>query len=99
MKKIIILEEAAKDLEAAFDFYEKQEQGAGEYFTTNLLSDIDKLSSTSGIHRSEFGFFKKLSQKFPFAIYYKETIDAVVIYAVLDLRKNPLWTRDELQER
>jgi plasmid stabilization system protein ParE len=99
MKKIIILEEAAKDLEAAFDFYEKQEQGAGKYFTKNLLSDIDKLSTTSGIHNLEFGFFKKLSQKFPFAIYYKVTIDAVVIYAVLDLRKNPLWTRDELRER
>lgn len=99
MKKIIILEEAAKDLEAAFDFYENQEKGAGEYFTTNLLADIEKLSVTAGIHRLEFGFFKKLSQKFPFAIYYKETIESVYVYGVLDLRKNPSWTRDELQER
>lgn len=99
MKAVIILEEAVRDLEEAFDFYEKQESGAGEYFTSNLLFDIEKLSATSGIHPSEFGFHKKLSQKFPFAIYYKDKESSVEIYAVLDLRKNPSWIRDELQDR
>jgi plasmid stabilization system protein ParE len=99
MKKVVILEEATRDLVDAFDFYEKQEPGAGEYFATNLLADIEKLSVTSGIHRSELGFFKKLSEKFPFAVYYKENDDSVDVYAILDLRKKPSWTRDELQGR
>ncbi|MFO7847845.1 MAG: hypothetical protein R6V27_14860 [Balneolaceae bacterium] len=99
MKTVIILEEAARDLEEAFDFYEMQEQGAGEYFATNLLADIEKLCVTAGIHPTEFGFFRKLSKKFPFAIYYKEKDDSVEVYAVLDLRKKPSWTRDELQGR
>jgi len=69
MKAVIILEEAVRELEEASDFYEKQEPGVGDYFTTNLLFDIEKLSATSGIHPSEFGFLKKLSIKFPYAIY------------------------------
>ena len=99
MKKVILLEEAVLDLEAAFDFYEKQEAGAGDYFTTNLLLNLEKLSTTSGIHPSEFGFYRKLSQKFPFAIYYKIRKNSVEVYAVLDLRKNPGWLRDKFQER
>ena len=99
MKTVIILEEAARDLEEAFDFYEMQEQGAGEYFATNLLADIERLSVTAGIHPTEIGFFRKLFQKFPFAIYYKDREYSVEIYAVLDLRKKPSWTRDELLGR
>jgi len=99
MKTVNILEEAARDLEEAFDFYEIQEQGAGEYFAINLLADIDKLSITAGIHITEFGFFRKLSEKFQFAIYYKENDDSIDVYAVLDLRKKSSWTRDELQGR
>jgi len=99
MKKVIILEEAARDLEEAFDFYENQETGAGNYFTSNILLDIEKLTTTSGIHPSEFGFLRKLSQKFPFAIYFRTNQTYVKIYAILDLRKNPSWVRDELKDR
>jgi len=64
-----------------------QETGAGDYFTTNLLSDIEKLSITSGIHPSFFGYHRKLAEKFPFAIYYKSVKDSVEVFAILDLRK------------
>ena len=42
---------------------------------------------------------KKLSIKFPLVIYYKDKETSVEIYDVLDLRKNPSWIREELQER
>jgi hypothetical protein len=30
-------------------------------------------------------------ERFPFGIYYRETPNATEVFAVLDLRKNPVW--------
>lgn len=99
MKKVIILEEAYFDLDKAFTFYELQERDAGIHFSNLILEDIEKLSITNGIHSKHFGYFRKLSSKFPFAIYYKNLEKFVEIHASLDLRKNPTWIRDELRDR
>lgn len=99
MKKVIILEEAYFEIEKAFDFYELQERGAGTYFSNLILEDIERLSNTNGIHPEYFGYFRKLSSKFPFAVYYKNQEKLVEVHAILDLRKNPTWIRDELQSR
>lgn len=98
MKRVIILEEAYDDLEKAFEFYESQESGAGDYFSELILRDIEGLSSTSGIHPIFQGYFRKLSSKFPFAIYYLKQEKTVEVHAVLDMRQNPTWIRGELQD-
>lgn len=87
MKEIIILEEAYIDLEHAFDFDEFQESGAGSYFSDIILLDIEKLSISSGFHPKYFGYFRKLSSKFSFAIYYNDLEKLVEIHAILDLRR------------
>lgn len=40
-----------------------------------------------------------LSKRFPFAIYYELEDDVVYVYAILDLRRDPLWIREQLCER
>jgi hypothetical protein len=40
-----------------------------------------------------------LSKRFPFGIYYEVEDDVVYIYAILDLRRDPLRTRKRLRER
>ena len=46
-----------------------------------------------------FGFHRMLSKRFPFGIYY-EVEDAVAyVYAILDLRRDPLWIHSKLQAR
>lgn len=99
MKRVIILEEAYSDLEYAFEFYESQEAGAGDYFSELILRDIEELALTSGIHPKFQGYFRKLSSKFPFAIYYLSQKNVVEIHAVLDMRQNPTWIRQELHGR
>jgi hypothetical protein len=47
----------------------------------------------------DFGFYRMLSNRFPFGIYYDFTETAVEVYAVLDLRKDPFWIRAELLAR
>lgn len=88
--KIKILSSAIEDLYEGRLFYEKQGEGLGEYFFDSLFSDIDSLVLYAGIHITVFGYYRLLSKKFPYAIYYKlEDESVVVIYRVLDLRRDP----------
>jgi len=92
--KIRILDDAVQDLIAGFRFYENLESGLGDYFTDSLFSDIDSLRLYGGIHPIFFnGYHRMLSKRFPFAIYYKIAGNEVLVYAVLDCRRNPAWAR------
>ena len=96
---VVILEDAAVDLEEGRRFYEAREPGIGEYFIESLLSDLDSLVLYAGIHNVHFGFYRMLSKRFPFGIYYEVEGDIAQVYAVLDMRRAPLWIRSELKKR
>lgn len=99
MRRVVVLTEAADDLERARDFYNAQESGIGEYFADSLVADIESLALYHGVHPLEFGFHRMLAQRFPFGIYYRETKDETQVFAVLDLRRNPNWIRNEISHR
>ena len=40
---VVILEDAAEDLESGAQFYESCETGVGDYFLDSILSDLDSL--------------------------------------------------------
>lgn len=96
---VVILEDAAKDLESGAQFYESCETGVGDYFLDSLLSDLDSLILFAGVHPIYFGFHRLLSKRFPFGIYYELEGDVAYVYAILDLRRDPLWIRERLRER
>ena len=60
-------------------------------------SDLDSLVLFGGVHPIYFGFHRMLSKRFPFGIYYEVEGDVVYVYAILDLRRDPLWIRERLQ--
>lgn len=98
MKNIRILESAKDDLKEGYYFYELQEQGIGRYFLEALSADIESLRLFAGIHSLCFGkYYRLLSKRFPFAVYYGIEGQDVRIYAVLDCRRNPAWIRKKLQ--
>jgi len=87
--KIRILSSAVDDLHAGRLFYEKQAEGVGAYFFDSLFSDIDSLTLYAGIHPVINGYYRLLSKRFPYAIYYKKQDNFAIVYRVLDLRQNP----------
>lgn len=99
MKHVVVSEDAAQDIEEARDFYNLQDTGAGEYFVTSILDDLEDLSKNYGIHSTYFGFYRKLSKKFPYAIYYNNKKTFIEVAAILDLRKNPIGIYTQLTER
>ena len=95
--KIKISSLADQDLVVGYHFYERQSVGLGMYFLDTLFSDIDSLKIYAGIHSKHFNkYYRLLSKRFPFAVYYKIENNIVLIYAILDLRRNPAWTRKRL---
>lgn len=99
MKPVVVLDEAARDIETGRDFYESSELGVGDYFVASLLSDLESLRLVHGTHSTHFGCHRMLATRFPFGIYYDETDLEIRVFAVLDLRRDPTWIRSELQAR
>lgn len=99
MRKIVVLEEAVEDIEQGRKFYDLQENGVGDYFEDTIVSDIESLGLFHGIHSKHFGFHRILSKWFPFGICYREASEATQVFAVLDLRRNPIRIRKELKGR
>lgn len=96
--KIVIQSSALADLAEGFDFYERNEPGLGGYFLDSLYSDIDSLQRFAGIHLIHFGkYHRLLSKRFPYGIYYRVEAEAVLVRAVLDLRRDPEWVKRRLQ--
>jgi hypothetical protein len=48
-------------------------------------------------HLIVLGYHRALSKRFPFAIYYRTEEQQVNVFAVLDCRRNPAWTRRRLE--
>ena len=93
-----ILPEANADLVKGFHFYERQNQGFGDYFLNSLFADIESLQLYGGIHEVAFGYHRSLAKTFPFAIYYRIEETTVKVYAVLDCRMAPADTTLRLNE-
>jgi len=97
--KLIILDLAEADLLNGFSFYEEQHPGIGSYFLESLYSDIESLRLYSGIHLQERGYYRQLSKRFPFAIYYRIEGNTTSVWRVLDCRRNPRWITRQLKQK
>jgi plasmid stabilization system protein ParE len=94
---IEILDDAKEDILSGALFYEVQQYGAGDYFLDSISSDIESLHLYAGIHPLQFGYYKLLSKRFPYTIYYDLVEDRIRVIAVLDDRQNPTRIENRLK--
>lgn len=99
IEDIVVLEEAASDMEDGRHFYEQQEKGIGDYFWDSLISDIESLKLYAGVHQRYSGLYRMPSKRFPYAIYYEVTDAVAYIVAVLPMRRSPLWIDKKVSGR
>ncbi len=73
------LDEALRDLNEGFLFYEAQQEGLGDYFANCLRGDIEGLRISAGIHRVVYrDYHRLLSRVFPYGIFYlSSSVEAV----------------------
>ena len=92
-----ISDDALRDLHEGFLFYEVQQPGLGDYFASSLRADIEGLRLTAGTHRVIYrDYHRLLSRIFPYGIFYTRSDEEVVVWAVIDLRRDPGWIRTRL---
>ena len=99
IKSVQILSEAENDLEEGREFYANQGNKLGDYFWDTLLSDMESLVLFAGIHQKEFGFYRMVSKRFPYAIYYEVSGDVASVVAVLPIRRDPVWIKSKMGGR
>lgn len=97
MREVVISAHAEAHLDAGHAFYERQAPGLGDYFLDALWTDLDSLLLYAGTHSKQFGRFRMLSKRFPFAVYYDMEGDLIRVFAILDCRQNPSRTRRRLR--
>jgi hypothetical protein len=95
--RIQVLDEAIVDLADGFRFYERQAEGLGEYFLDSLWSDIHSLSLHGGIHSIHNSYYRLLSKRFPYAVYYRIEDGVARVRAILDCRRDPKWLSQRLE--
>lgn len=71
----------------------------GQYFINSILTDMESLSFYGRIHLKCYGFYGMLAKRFPYTIYYDIKDDMVIVYAILDLRADPITNREKLLDR
>lgn len=99
IKEVVVSKEAVEDLEEGRIFYERRQPGIGDYFWDSLLSDMDSLSIFAGVHAKQYGFFRMLSRRFPYGIYYEIDQDTAYIVAILPMRRDPAWIEARVRNR
>jgi plasmid stabilization system protein ParE len=95
--KLRILDLAEADLLSGFRFYERRSAAVGWYFLDSLSAEIESSQLYAGVHRKYLGYFRMLSRRFPYAIYYRISGDEIQVWRVLDCRRDPGWLRKQLR--
>lgn len=95
---IRVLRSARRTIADGIRFYESQEPGLGAYFLSSIMSDLRSLRIFSGSHQKFEGtpFHRMVSKRFPYSIYYRIDGLDTSVFAVLDDRRDPKWTKRTL---
>lgn len=99
VKKIVVLSDVAQDLNNGKGFYDHKEPGVGDYFWDSLMADIKSLVIYGGVHPIKNGYYRMPSKRFPYSIYYSIEEEIAYVFAVLPMRKDPMWIESQLNER
>ena len=94
--KLRLTKPSQEDIHSSEIFYENQNSNLGVYFYDNIISDLDALKFYAGIHEKYFGFYRMLTRRFPYAIYYDIEDKTVVVHAILHTKRDIFSVRKRL---
>ena len=91
MYKLVITEEADKDITAAYIYYEDKQVGLGERFLLQLekyLGNISQNPKHFAVKRANYR--EAFLRSFPYLIIYEIEDDKIIIYSVFNTPQDPL---------
>lgn len=97
MTEYEILPSGFQDIANGRDFYDGKDEGLGDAFMAAVFAEIESLRLYAGIHRKVWGYHRMLVETFPYAVFYKIIEGKILVFRVLDLRRNPKRNRTALR--
>ena len=68
-------------------------------FLSIIDFDIESLRIYAGIHNKKYGLYRMFAKRFPYAVYYEIEQEVAYIVAILPMKRDPLWIKEQLVER
>ncbi len=101
MKDLRILPEVSVDISEAAGWYDQQGYiGLGDRFVATFYSCVSHLRQSGEIYRTVYSEFRRvLLRPFPYALYYRDYADVLVVSLVIHAARNPKRVRALLRER
>lgn len=98
--EIRVKPDAEQDLDAAYSWYEERQPGLGEDLIA-CVHDCFEAISAYPLHApvAHNGFRRAMTRRFPYAVFYIESSDAVTIYGIFHMARNPRKWRRQLKRR
>ena len=94
MKPILVRPEAAEELAEAVAWYESREPGVGDSLLNDYLAVLDRLRLDPERPRLVWRSFRKVNlRRFPYAVIYRVSDEAVMVEAVAHLARRPFYWR------
>ena len=94
---MIISREAENDLAQARAWYEMQRAGLGAEFMLCVEDVFERIKRMPLLHEMVHrGVHRTFTRRFPFAIYYRQEDDIVVVLAVIHSRRDPQHWRSRI---
>lgn len=95
IRRVVFRPAAEEELEAAVVWYDNQRRGLGDEFLTEVTGALKRVVE----HPQQYpvvlkGVRRAVLRRFPYAMYFRERDDLLVVLAVFHGRRNPLvWKR------
>ena len=88
--KIIVRDEAQKEIAEIFEWYESKEPGLGHYFILCLDASLEQLARNPGVYRIiKHEYRRFFVRKFPIGVFYILKGETVYIDVVEPLMRDP----------
>jgi plasmid stabilization system protein ParE len=96
-KSLIILPQAEKDIEEAYDWYQERELGLGEEFLRCIDASIQTIARNPEIYVFAHEKYRRaLVRRFPYAIFYEYFEETITVYAVFHCSQDSKKWRNHL---
>ena len=95
--RVIFAEEAVKDVDEAYRWYERRRDGLGDEFLASVDGAIQKTAENPEWCEIVFdGFRRATIRRFPYVVFYEFANGVITVYAVFHVARDPEKWRDRL---
>jgi len=95
--RLIIVPEAARDIDEAYGWYESQRVGLGEEFLSCVEACIQAICRMPETHEKVYEDYRRgLVRRFPYAVFYEHAFGAVTVYCAFHTARDPEKWRERL---